>query len=185
MKVHLLEWWPQFFYLSVPSNLFRFIFLKSNSCFPNWKPSVTLITNGIKLSHKVVHDSPKVSTFTPFSVPLTLFSISTLNSLHAQCSIHLRFSSALFLISNPTLFLKIQVNSFLFVKPSSISPYPHLFRNPIFLISASLGKWCSPLGHYNLYLLYLTNESQFLWMCYLWQICLHQPSRCYHMSCTQ
>lgn len=82
-------------------------------------------------------------------------------------------------------FLKIQVNSLLFVKTSSISPYPHLSRNPIFLISASLGKWLSTLGHYNLYLLYLTKESQFLRMYYLRQICLHQPSRCYHMPCTK
>lgn len=59
-------------------------------------------------------------------------------------------------------FLKIQVNSLLFVKPSSISPYPHLSRNPIFLIFASLGKCLSPLGHYNLYLLYFTMNHNFL-----------------------
>ena len=56
------------------------IFLKNNSFLPSSKPSVTPITDGMKLSFKVVHDHSHVSIFMSISlpsVPLTLFFINT------------------------------------------------------------------------------------------------------------
>lgn len=55
--------------------------MKSNSFLPSSKPSVTLITDGIKLSFKVVHGHSHIAIFTPcFSAlcALTFFFINTL-----------------------------------------------------------------------------------------------------------